>query len=101
MSALDDFVIYHVNNCSSSDQKAAILELMELYKENADHVVLLAECRELLIEMVNQYCRNSSGEPTTYSHDFMSTGEAVFSYLVKHGLAEWDKNGIDIRIKQK
>jgi len=60
----------------------------------------LAECQEFLVEMVNQYCRNYSDEPTTYSHDFMSTGEAVFDYLVNHGLADWAENGIDIRLKK-
>ena len=61
----------------------------------------LAECQELLVEMVNQYCRNNSDEPTTYSHDFMSTGEAVFEYLVNHGFADWDLNGIDIRLRKE
>ena len=60
------------------------------------HISML---QELLVEMVNQYCRNHSDEPTTYSHDFMSTGEAVFDYLVNHGLADWAENGIDIRLK--
>ena len=60
----------------------------------------LVECQELLVDMVNQYCRNHSDEPTTYSHDFMSTGEAVFDYLVNHGLADWAENGIDIRLKK-
>jgi hypothetical protein len=55
----------------------------------------LVECQELLVEMVNQYCRNHSDEPTTYSHDFMSTGEAVFDYLVNHGLADWAENGVE------
>jgi phage host-nuclease inhibitor protein Gam len=84
-------------------QKSRNRSIEENGKLRADRASLraeLAECQELLVEMVNQYCRNNSDEPTTYSHDFMSTGEAVFEYLVNHGLAEWDLNGIDIRLRK-
>ena len=47
-----------------------------------------------LLEMVEQYCTQKTGD--TYSHDFMSTGEGVFEYLVEVGRAEWCKNGVDI-----
>ena len=70
-----------------------------LRTENARLQEALIECQGLLVNMVNQYCRNNSDEPTTYSHDFMSTGEAVFEYLVNHGLAEW-AGGEDIRLKK-
>jgi hypothetical protein len=60
----------------------------------------LVECQELLVEMVNQYCRRDYSDEPTYSHDFMSTGEAVFEYLVNHGLADWALNGVDIRLRK-
>jgi len=58
----------------------------------------LLECQELLVEMVKQYCRNNSDD--TFRHDFMSTGEAVFEYLVENGLAEW-AGGEDIRLRNE
>ena len=72
-------------------------EISKLRTENDRLQEALIECQGLLVDMVNQYCRNNSDEPTTYSHDFMSTGEAVFEYLVNHGLAEW-AGGEDIRL---
>jgi hypothetical protein len=59
----------------------------------------LAEADENLLSMVNQYCAKTvrpDGTPETYSHDFMSTGEAAFEYLVEKGLAKWCENGVDI-----
>lgn len=59
----------------------------------------LDEAHENLLSMVNQYCLRTvkkTGEKDTYSHDFMSTGEEAFEYLVSHGLAKWCDNGVDI-----
>ena len=83
-----------------SDIKLLMDTVSALQTQNEMLIKAVAECQELLVEMVNQYCRNHSDEPTTYSHDFMSTGEAVFDYLVNHGLADWALNGIDIRLRK-
>jgi len=72
--------------------KKAAAELAQL---RAD----LDEAHENLLSMVNQYCCRTtrpSGTPETYSHDFMSTGEEAFDYLVRKGLAKWCVNGVDI-----
>lgn len=61
---------------------------------------LYNEAISLLLDMVNQYCAKTvreSNTPQSYSHDFMSTGEDVFEFLVDHGLAEWCENGFDIK----
>jgi hypothetical protein len=82
-------------------QKSRNRSIEENGKLRADRASLraeLVECQELLVEMVNQYCRNNSDD--TYRHDFMSTGEAVFEYLVKNGLAEW-AGGEDILLKKR
>ena len=64
----------------------------------------LADCEDNLKSMVEQYCRGhnfSQNDPSKYeyAHEFMSAGECTFEYLVKHGLAEWAENGVDIRLK--
>jgi septal ring factor EnvC (AmiA/AmiB activator) len=71
---------------------AAQQEGYRLTQKLAQTQIDLAEANENLLAMVNQYCARTvrkTGTPETYSHDFMSTGEAAFEYLVDHGLAMW------------
>lgn len=58
---------------------------------------MLEECEENLVGMVEQYCRYNS-DANRFGHDFMSAGESTFEYLVKHGLAEYTENGVDIKL---
>ena len=58
----------------------------------------LDDCEDNLKSMVEQYCRTTSvtNSDATFSHDYMGAGECTFEYLVKHGIANWCGNGIDI-----
>lgn len=86
----------HIGNCRGNPCKCgrdkAVNQFVALKAR-------LAEADENLLSMVNQYCAKTvrpDGTPETYSHDFMSTGEAAFEYLVEKGLAKWCENGVDI-----
>jgi hypothetical protein len=113
MTVLDDYVIRHVNNCSTFDQEAAIIELVDLRSENirikkvvddvfgenmefAKLIARLQSCEDCLTDMVQQYCHNTNDPPELYSHNFMSAGERTFDYLASNGLAKYSPNGIDI-----
>lgn len=85
--------------CDSTDRHPYPEKVQAARKELSELLSTLQKTTELLLDMVNQYCAytvRKTGSPQTYCHSFMSTGEEVFEFLVQHGLAEWDKNGVDI-----
>ena len=99
MSALDELLKYSevTDNIPEDMIGYSKQELTELRAR-------LADCEDNLKSMVEQYCRGhnfSQNDPSKYeyAHEFMSAGECTFEYLVKHGLAEWAENGVDIRLK--
>ena len=66
MSALDNFVIYHKEYNSGYDQKIAIQELIELYKENTELRADNARLKALVDEisgLITQFkkARNTTG----------------------------------------
>ena len=96
------FLITHNGNkVNAPDYYALKGEVERLRVENIRLKERLAFCEECLIAMVEQYCGDYNGLnyddiPTRFTHDYMSAGEMTFSYLVKHGLAQLDENGVDI-----
>lgn len=89
------------NKVNAPDYYALKGEVERLRVENIRLKERLAFCEECLIAMVEQYCGDYNGLnyddiPTRFTHDYMSAGEMTFSYLVKHGLAQLDENGVDI-----
>lgn len=85
--------------CGSTDRHPYPEKVQAASKELENLLTTLKKTTELLLDMVNQYCAytvRKTGTPQAYTHNFMSTGEEVFEFLVEHGLAEWDKNGVDI-----
>jgi hypothetical protein len=95
MSAIRELISEFNNMCGESKTEMGDSAELELDKLHSS----LNEANENLLSMVNQYCCRTvrpDGMPMTYAHDFMSTGEAAFEYLVNCGLAKWCENGVDI-----